>query len=214
MENWVLYAVVGLIIGAVIIFIWEEIELSSSSKQKGLHPSKQQHLQINQELESLVVHESSVKQEAIVSCYTFAVSQNYFSLKDIELHTKALQEHYKKSIINESVYKINFPEKEHLTLKPLKTLQILSIINEGLHNAAVHSQANFIFSIASIEDGKLNIITHDNGTGYDRKMVQDGNGIQKIKKATNELNAYLKLTSTLGNGTVVNVGIPTNSFDR
>jgi len=103
---------------------------------------------------------------------------------------------------------MNFPEKEILNFEPQKTLQLLTIINEGLHNAVIHSQANFIFNIASVEKDILSIITHDNGIGYNRKEITDKAGINNIIKAVENLKADLKLTSTIGNGTVVNVEIP------
>ena len=148
------------------------------------------------------------KTQTVILLYQFAASKNHFTLKDIEQATRILQRHYAQSIANELAYKTNFPEKELLRFEPKEVLQLLTIINEGLHNAITHSQASFVFSIASVEHGKCNIITHDNGVGYDRKVIADGNGIQAILKATQELKGELKLTSSIGNGTVVNVEIP------
>jgi nitrate/nitrite-specific signal transduction histidine kinase len=102
---------------------------------------------------------------------------------------------------------MNFPNKELLSFEPLEILYLLTIINEGLHNATIHSEANYIFSIASVEEGRLNIITHDNGKGYSRKLIADGNGIKMMENAVQKLHANLKFTSTVGNGTVVNVEI-------
>ncbi|MEP5133346.1 MAG: histidine kinase, partial [Nonlabens ulvanivorans] len=138
--------------------------------------------------------------------------KNLYTLKDIELATKQIQNHYSKNLETTSTFKINFPEKEMLSFEPQESLMLLTIINEGLHNAALYSNANFIFSIASIEDERLHIITHDNGVGYNRIEIHDGNGIKTILKATSDLKGDLKLTSTIGNGTVVNVQIPIDNF--
>ncbi|MGJ8684969.1 MAG: histidine kinase [Nonlabens sp.] len=206
MENCLLYVVLGLILGSVIAFLWDELERSRTSLQKSelWNRSKQEHLTIKEELQRLQKHPDPVKYTAIEKCYEFCLSQNRFALKDIEKATIELQDWYKRSLDGDSIYRFNFPEKEMLKFFPLETLHILNIINEGLHNAAIHSQANFIFSIASVENNRLNIITHDNGIGYNRKEIDDGNGIQKIREATEKLNGDLKLTSTIGNGTIVN----------
>lgn len=216
MDYWFLYVVVGSFLGGMVAFIWEELYRSGALVDPGSESAiaKQQRFDILNELEKRLPHANVSKQTAIEIIYKFAASKNEFSLKDLEDQTKVLQNHYLKTIDNDAAYRINFLEKELLQFTPKEALQVLTIINEGLHNAAMYSKANFIFSIASLEDNKLSVITHDNGVGYNRKIIKDGNGINAISKATQELNGTLKLTSTIGNGTVVNVEIPSNPFDR
>lgn len=212
MIDIMVYVLIGLLLGIVAVIFFEEWEYSNrlienNNKQSSI---KIQQKQILEEVDSLLKDVSIEKQVAIERCQSFVMSKSIFSLKDIEEQTLQLQSHYKNSIGNASTYKSNFPEKRLLKLSPLKTWRILKIINEGLQNAAMHSEANFIFSIASVENEKLNIITHDNGIGYDRKVIKDGNGINTILKTVQQLDGDLKLTSTTGNGTVVNVEIPTS----
>ncbi|WOI21773.1 sensor histidine kinase [Nonlabens ulvanivorans] len=213
MEGILSYIVIGLLIGIVVIMLLSKLE-RQEQKMKRLEISndqnrlKKQRDAILTEFNQKKLEKTEVKNHAFQLIYHFAASKNQFTLKDLEIAIKQLQDHYSKTIENNSTYKINFPERELLNFEPRKTLQLLTIINEGLHNAAIHSQANFIFSIASIEDGKLHLITHDNGIGYNRKEISDGNGIKAILKATHDLKGDLKLTSTIGNGTVVNAQIP------
>lgn len=214
MENWLLYVLIGLICGMIISFICNELELSDTShlirnRRKFL---QQQRQIILNELSSKAPEKTKIKDETVALIYQFAASKNLYTLKDIELATKQIQNHYSKNLETTSTFKINFPEKEMLSFEPQESLMLLTIISEGLHNAALYSNANFIFSIASIEDERLHLITHDNGVGYNRKEIQDGNGIKTILKATSDLKGDLKLTSTIGNGTVVNVQIPIDNF--
>jgi uncharacterized protein YfkK (UPF0435 family) len=210
MENWLLYVFLGLALGVVISLFWSEIDRSQAVELNNSRKSyyEKQCQDILDELGTKQIDPSSAKEPAITLLYQFAASKNYFSLKDIERCTQQLQELYKKNLEFEGVFKRNFPEKEDLNFEPKQVLQLLIIINEGMHNAAIHSHANFIFTILSIESEKMNLITHDNGSGYDRKLIPEGEGIQRIKKAAQKLGGDLKLTSTIGNGTVVNVGIP------
>jgi hypothetical protein len=204
---------IGLLLGLVIIYFLaaaDREEQNDRRQQRGQEQNRRQ-LQRDQILKELAHRpsENSIsKTQAVILLYQFAASKNHFTLKDIEQATRILQRHYEQSIANELAYKMNFPEKELLSFEPKEVLQLLTIIDEGLHNAITHSQASFVFSIASVEHGKCNFITHDNGVGYDRKVIADGNGIQAILKATQELKGDLKLTSSIGNGTIVNVEMP------
>ncbi|WP_405370806.1 MULTISPECIES: histidine kinase [unclassified Nonlabens] len=211
------YIFIGLLVGLVVIQFLKELDRKEVQARKlvgakGLHKLEIQRNAILQELEQKSPEKTAVKTKAVSLIYKLAASKNKFTLKDIEHTTQQLQNLYDQNIEGASVYKMNFPEKELLNFEPREILSLLIIINEGLHNAAIHSQANYIFNIASIEDDFLHIITHDNGLGYDRKAVANGDGIQQITTAVNELNGDLKLTSTQGNGTVVNAVIPLTDF--
>lgn len=212
------YIFIGLLIGLVVIQFLKVIDRKEAQARRlkranGLHKFELQRNAILLELEQKSPEKTAVKTDAVSLIYKFAASKNKFTLKDIEHTTQQLQNLYDQNIEGTSVYKMNFPEKELLNFEPREILLLLIIINEGLYNAAIHSQANYIFNIASVEDGSLHIITHDNGLGYDRKAVANGDGIQQITTAVNELNGDLKLTSTQGNGTVVNAVIPLTDFN-
>ncbi|MEO9954067.1 histidine kinase [Nonlabens sp.] len=211
------YIFIGLLVGLVVIQFLKELDRKETRAKKlvgakGLYKFEIQRNAILQELEQKSPEKTAVKTKAVYLIYKFAASKNKFTLKDIEHTTQQLQNLYHQNVEGPSVYKINFPEKELLNFEPKEILSLLIIINEGLHNAALYSQANYIFNIASIEDDSLHIITHDNGLGYDRKAVANGDGIQQITTAINELKGDLKLTSTQGNGTVANAIIPLTNF--
>ncbi|MEN8897236.1 MAG: histidine kinase [Nonlabens sp.] len=210
MDNWFFYVVLGLLIGGIIAFVWEELNHSGawSDAKSRISIVRQQRIDILKQLDQKPPEKTDIKNEAVTLVYKFAASQNHFSLKDIETFTRQIQNYYLNNLNSPSTFKMNFPEKKLLNFDPAQTLMLLTIINEGLHNAALYSNANFIFNIAYIEDDKLHIITHDNGIGYDRNKNIDAGGINKILKAITTLKGDLKLTSTAGNGTVVNTQIP------
>lgn len=208
---------VGILVGLMVIYFLSELDRKQyniSLKNKNGELSRLQHQrdEIIKELQLKVSEKTKIKEDAVALTYQFAASKNLFTLKDVEVATKQIQNYYKSALESNSTFKMNFPEKELLSFEPRETLSILTIINEGLHNAALYSNANYIFNIASIEDGNLNLITHDNGMGYDRNLVPNGDGIQTLRKVTQKLNGVLELTSTIGNGTVVNAQIPIDRF--
>ncbi|GAL74500.1 hypothetical protein JCM19275_3355 [Nonlabens ulvanivorans] len=218
MEEFLGLISIGILVGLIVIYYLSEIDRkqqnkSLDSKRKRISRLQNQRDKILQQLNQKLPEKTKIKDETVALIYQFAASKNLYTLKDIELATKQIQNHYSKNLETTSTFKINFPEKEMLSFEPQESLMLLTIINEGLHNAALYSNANFIFSIASIEDERLHIITHDNGgVGYNRIEIHDGNGIKTILKATSDLKGDLKLTSTIGNGTVVNVQIPIDNF--
>jgi len=81
---------------------------------------------------------------------------------------------------------------------------LLTLLNAGIHNAVVHAQARYAFAITSLQDEQLAVIVHDNGYGFNVKTLEQKVGITGIIGAALQLNADLKYTSTLRNGTVVN----------
>ncbi|WP_438962402.1 histidine kinase [Nonlabens sp.] len=211
------YVFIGGIVGMIVVFFLSQRDRNDLQKRRLGSLKAEQRLQqqrdlILEQLTHKLPEKTFEKEETVSKVYQAAASKNRFSLKDIEQVTKDLQNYYATTFSNEIHFKMNFPEKDQLHFEPLEVLEILTIINEGIHNAVVHAQPGFIFNIASIEHGKLSLITHDNGSGYDRKTIQDGKGIQTILKATSQLKGDLKLTSTMGNGTVVNVEIPSSLF--
>ncbi|MBF4984545.1 histidine kinase [Nonlabens mediterrranea] len=215
-EIWALIGI-GILVGFIVIFLLSEMDrkhynLKMENLRKGYSILQNQQQEILNELSLKEPEPTTVKNVAISLIYNLAASKQLFTLKDIELMTKQIQNHYSTNLDSSSTFKMNFPEKELLNFEPKETLNLLTIINEGLHNATLYSKANYIFNIASIEEGNLNLITHDNGLGYNRKEIQDGNGIKTILKAASDLKGDLKLTSTIGNGTVVNVQIPIDNF--
>jgi type II secretory pathway pseudopilin PulG len=216
MEELLGHICIGILVGLVVIYFMaasdrrEQHQRNRRSQTKTVLEQQKKQYQRDEiliELGQKQPESTTVKTEAVFIVYQFAASRSSFTLKDVASATRNLQNHYQKAIKNKAVYKMNFPDKELLSFEPLEILYLLTIINEGLHNAIIHSEANYIFSIASVEEGRLNIITHDNGKGYSRKLIADGNGIKTIENAVQKLHADLKFTSTAGNGTVVNVEI-------
>lgn len=52
------------------------------------------------------------------------------------------------------------------------------------------------------------MIVHDNGVGYDFQEKHHREGMERIYSAAEKLKGTCKITSTLGNGTILNVEIP------
>jgi signal transduction histidine kinase len=140
--------------------------------------------------------------------YDFVIRTRKRTLKSLEPLVQKIQIHYKTALQVETIFTTDFPVKHDITLTILESYQILTLLDAGIHNAAVHAQARYVFVIASLQDELLAVIVHDNGVGYDFQEKHHREGMERIYSAAEKLKGTRKITSTLGNGTILNVEIP------
>lgn len=85
-------------------------------------------------------------------------------------------------------------------------------VQEALSNVTRHSKASAAMVRVWIESDIINCSTHDNGIGFelprDRKQSFQGLGLIGIQERVTALNGNLKLTSSPGQGTTLQVSIP------
>jgi PAS domain S-box-containing protein len=74
-------------------------------------------------------------------------------------------------------------------------------VQEGLANAAKHSQATTIWISLDCTDRTLTISLEDNGQGFDPANVSSGMGLRGIRERFLALNGSVEIETALGNGT-------------
>lgn len=209
MENVFLFTIIGLAIGFIIVLIADDLERTTKARNRGASTNLNLKNQLAHDLilkqHTALKSTDPVKRAAQEWIYEYAVNEASQTLKGLEPLVKKIQVYYKEELQATSKFVTDFPVKQDLILAPLESFSILTILEEGLHNAARFSKANFVFAITSLVDDALIIIVHDNGVGFEQKIMEIKNGFATIQHAANNLNAHLKITSTQGNGTVVNV---------
>ncbi|MBC7903837.1 MAG: sensor histidine kinase [Gemmatimonadaceae bacterium] len=112
-------------------------------------------------------------------------------------------------------------EKNHMTieLQVLNQLQIdkereihiFRMIQEIIHNALKHSNANTLKIGIGQEDGFLMILVRDDGKGFDLEKAKDeskGLGLKSLESRTEILNGQLVIDSKPGQGTEHFIKIP------
>ncbi len=85
---------------------------------------------------------------------------------------------------------------------------VLHIVREALSNAAKHSMAKIVELRAEVEGDDLVVVIADGGTGFDPDTMTPGHGLGNMAERAAILGATLRMTSTPGEGTTVDLRVP------
>jgi len=96
---------------------------------------------------------------------------------------------------------------------------ILSIVHEAISNAARHAGASKLVVSMSAQNGIVELRVCDDGCGFDParpQISQDGGGfgLLSMSERASELSGVLKIASSPGQGTTIEVTIPTRARGR
>ncbi len=95
-----------------------------------------------------------------------------------------------------------------LTFTSVEGMNIYRIIQEAVNNALKYAEANTIDVQFKKENDRLFVSITDDGKGFDPSKVEDGNGLNNMKKRANEINAQIQIDSKTDNGTTVSLKMP------
>lgn len=91
---------------------------------------------------------------------------------------------------------------------------ILRIVQEFMQNSLKHSACRHIDISFNYTDGGLNIIAADDGIGFDiQNTAKTGIGISNMKKRAELIGAEFSIISSAGDGTVLNLFIPSDKLN-
>lgn len=82
-------------------------------------------------------------------------------------------------------------------------LILYRIIQESINNVIKHSRAKNIFLSVFDDQKKLTIRIADDGIGFDKKSVNDGNGLSSMENRAKIINAQFRINSIANNGSKV-----------
>jgi signal transduction histidine kinase len=89
--------------------------------------------------------------------------------------------------------------------------QLFRIVQEALHNALRHSQADRLAVELSMPDGKVVATVRDNGIGFDPEAARLRSrrlGLTSMQERAEELGGRLEIRSSPGDGTEVELEVP------
>ncbi|HEX6124921.1 MAG TPA: two-component regulator propeller domain-containing protein [Pyrinomonadaceae bacterium] len=99
--------------------------------------------------------------------------------------------------------------------------EIYLVFKECINNTARHSSADVVHISVRIEADRVLVRVEDNGTGFNVAEAfkgeikgYGGNGLLNMRKRTEKLGGKFDITSTPGDGTVVEYSIPTAGIPR
>lgn len=95
-------------------------------------------------------------------------------------------------------------EEKHL-FTSVEGMNLYRIIQEAVNNSLKYAQAkNINVEISETED-QLLINISDDGIGFDSKNIEEGNGLNNMRKRAKEINAKYQLQSTSKKGTFIQI---------
>ncbi len=85
---------------------------------------------------------------------------------------------------------------------------ILLVVKETLNNIVKHSGATLVIFRLSFTSQGLTIEVQDDGKGFDQEQVRSfGNGVQNMRKRTEEISGTLRLSTAHGTGTTMRLQV-------
>lgn len=90
-------------------------------------------------------------------------------------------------------------------------MNVYRILQESVNNAIKHAKATRIETILSEETHDYILEIKDNGNGFTKEDVLEGNGLISMQKRAEDLGGTLQISSN-ENGTIVQLKIPKNEF--
>lgn len=97
-------------------------------------------------------------------------------------------------------------EKLHLPMELRKDFYLL--FKEAINNIAKYSEASQVWvKITKIEQ-EISLAIKDNGKGFEVEKVKHGNGLKNMANRAKRMQANLKIESTIGKGTLIQLSFP------
>lgn len=89
---------------------------------------------------------------------------------------------------------------------------ILLIIKEGINNIAKYSQASESAIKFVQKNEQIMLLITDNGKGFDKKIIKNGNGLGNIEQRCQLLGGKFHIKSEIGQGTTIKCDFPMASI--
>jgi ligand-binding sensor domain-containing protein/signal transduction histidine kinase len=99
-------------------------------------------------------------------------------------------------------------ELEGIELTPELRRHLLLFFKEAVTNIARHSGATAVHLELALADGYLHIVIRDNGCGFDLHTPAAGRGLTSLRYRASEIKGDLRLESTPGRGTEIELRAP------
>lgn len=107
------------------------------------------------------------------------------SLKNIQLQFECNEEMYS--------LKLSMEQRQNIFL----------LFKEAINNALKYAECSIITVQLRKQKEQLFLLIKDNGIGFDKEIVEDGNGLINMQKRAKDIGGNCSIQSTQGNGTIV-----------
>ena len=97
-------------------------------------------------------------------------------------------------------------------MSPMVKSNLYLIFKEAVNNAAKHAEATAVIATFTHENNRLRMTISDNGKGLDQRDASTnttgGNGLRNMRTRAAEMKAELRMESTPGSGTTIELVVP------
>ena len=138
----------------------------------------------------------------------WAMNKEHITLEDLEARIANLLEQARNACLDTD-FSLKFQEQidKNQSLSSVEGVTLYRIIQEAINNAIKHAKASHIEVLVSIDQNRLTTTIKDDGNGFDMKSPELGNGLHNMKRRAKDVMADYDLQSTIGEGTVVSIGV-------
>jgi signal transduction histidine kinase len=106
-------------------------------------------------------------------------------------------------------YEIQFPtEASTIKLNMDKRRDVYLIFKEAVNNLVKYSGANAAAISLQTDDQYLRLIIQDDGIGFDRAVIKEGNGLDNMQHRAKNWGAVFTISGKPGTGTIVELIMP------
>jgi signal transduction histidine kinase/Flp pilus assembly protein TadD len=125
----------------------------------------------------------------------WAMNKENITFEDLKTRTTNFIETAKTSLLG-ITFEFNYPENTNeVTLNSLQGIDVYRIIQEAVNNAVKHAEATKISVDFTINNNILEVSISDNGKGFDKEIIEAGNGLASMKKRAQEIDADFSIKS-------------------
>lgn len=100
-----------------------------------------------------------------------------------------------------------------LTFTSVEGMNIYRIIQEAINNALKYAQANTIDVQFKKVDSELLVSIIDDGKGFEPSTVEDGNGLNNMKKRAHDIDGQITIVSEATKGTTIQLHIQIKTYN-
>ncbi len=134
----------------------------------------------------------------------WAMNHNEISLEDFQ--TRILSFIEKAKVSNDNIdISLNVKVKDPIAFTSIKGISLFRVIQEAVNNALKYANAKQIEIHIKQKDNQFLLSIHDNGKGFNKDAVIEGNGLENMRLRVEELGGNFELTSKLNLGTTIQV---------
>lgn len=139
----------------------------------------------------------------------WAMNKNAVSLEDLEVRISNFIDKADMASNNLSFeFNIDNSIANTVEFASVKGMNIYRIIQEAINNSLKYADASIIKVDILKHNKSIQFKITDNGKGFNKNDIEQGNGLNNMRKRTKEIGASLDINSELGKGTEVSIDLP------